>query len=138
MATLQLQVIRLPRNSIASIHLSGMDNNGILYYNLVSKDSIGCWDSRKPYKKSNLGIIARNSTTLIFPNDLKLDQEKRQSVWIITNRLPYYLYKGLDRHDINFRIMSAYADEATEGTICDPKVSDYGSFDNVDDGDDCY
>lgn len=117
---------------------AGMDRNGVLYYNLVSKDAIGCWDSSKPYKKTNHGIVVKNSTTLIFPNDLKLDSEKRQSVWILTNRLPFYLYKGLDKKDYNFRIMSAYTDEAIKGTICDPDVSDYHTFDAPEDGMDCY
>lgn len=115
-----------------------MDNNGILFYNLVSKDSIGCWDSRKPYKRSNLGLIAKNSTTLVFPNDLKIDKEKRPSIWIITNRLPFFLYRKLDPDDYNFRIMSAYIDEAIHGTICDPRISNFDTFDPVEDGEDCY
>lgn len=132
------KVIGESRGKAGHASASGMDRNGILFYNLVSKDAIGCWDSRKPYKRINHGIVAKNSTTLVFPNDLKLDDEPRQSVWIITNKLPFYLYKGLDEHNYNFRVMSAYTDEAIEGTICEPGRQHPHSFDHVEDGDDCY
>lgn len=117
---------------------AAMDRNGVLYYNLVSKDAIGCWDSRKPYKRVNHGTIVRNSTTMVFPNDMKVDSEERQSVWVLTNRLPFYLYKGLDPKAINFRIMRAYTDEAVKNSICDPNVSYIHTFDPVDNGVDCY
>lgn len=117
---------------------SAMDKNGILFYNLVSKDAVGCWDSRKPYKRPNQGIVGQNDTTMIFPNDLKIDQEHRQSIWIVTNRLPLYLYKGLDEDDVNFRIMSAYVDEAIQSTVCDPRVPPADSFDLGFEEVDCY
>lgn len=105
---------------------------------MVTRDTVGCWDSRKPYKRSNLGVVARSSRTLVFPNDLKVDQEKRESVWVITNKLPFYLYEGLDENIINFRILSAYVDEATKGTICDPNISSYGTFIEYAGDEDCY
>lgn len=109
-----------------------------MFYNLVTRDSIGCWDSSKPYKRSNLGVVARSSETLVFPNDIKVDQEKRQSVWILTNKLPFYLYEGLDGLKINFRIMSAFTDEATKGTICDPQVSYFNTYMDFMGDEDCY
>ncbi|KAF5274200.1 hypothetical protein FQA39_LY07304 [Lamprigera yunnana] len=102
---------------------SAMDDNGIMFVNLVSRDSVACWDSRKPYKRANIGVIAESNTTLVFPNDLRLDKEPRQSVWVLSNKLPFFLYSNLDATDYNFRIMSAYVDEAIAGTICDPSVS---------------
>ncbi|KAF5288325.1 hypothetical protein FQR65_LT12059 [Abscondita terminalis] len=108
-----------------------MDNKGIMFFNLVSRDSVACWDSRKPYKTSNLGILAQDNITLIFPNDLKLDKERRQSIWVISNRLPIFLYGDLDHDDYNFRIMSAFTDEAISGSVCDPKVSVRDTYDLV-------
>lgn len=132
------KVLGESRGKLGHASAAGMDRNGILFYNLVSQDSIGCWDSRKPYKKRNLGIVAKNNTSLIFPNDLKIDQEDRSSIWIVTNRLPFYLYKGLDKHDYNFRVMSAYVDEAIQGTVCDPNVFQYDTFNvHESDGIDC-
>lgn len=133
------QVIGESRGPRGHASAAAMDRNGVLYYNLVSKDAIGCWDSRKPYKKMNHGIIVKNSTTLIFPNDMKVDRgEPKESVWVLTNRLPFYLYRGLDPDVVNFRIMRAYTDEAVKGTICDPDVSHVHTFDPVEDGADCF
>lgn len=109
-----------------------------MFYNLVTRDSVGCWDSRKPYKRSNLGVVAKSSETLVFPNDIKIDQEPRQSVWVLSNWLPYYLYEGLSEDQINFRIMSAYTDEAIRNTICDPNVSTYDTYVEFDGEEDCY
>lgn len=132
------KVIGQSRGKSGQVSASSMDRNGIMFFNLVTRDSIGCWDSRKPYKRDNLGVAAHSSETLIFPNDLKIDNEKRQSVWVLSNKLPFYLYKTLDADQINFRIMSAYTDEAIKNTICDPDVSFYDTFRAYPDGEDCY
>lgn len=101
---------------------SGIDRNSIMFFNLIQQDAVGCWDIRKSYVEKNLGIVEQNSTTLIFPNDLKLDQEVNQGLWILSNRLPVYLYSQLNFNDVNFRIMRASVKDAIEGTICDPDV----------------
>ncbi|XP_030751650.1 protein yellow-like [Sitophilus oryzae] len=132
------QVLGQSRGPSSHISSSVMDDNGIMYHLLVTRDSIGCWDSRKPYRRENLGIIAKSSKTLVFPNDIRLDQEKKQSMWIITNRLPYYLIEGLNTEMINFRVLSAYADESIKGTICDPQVGTKYPYYQPSNDLDCY
>ncbi|XP_077299773.1 L-dopachrome tautomerase yellow-h isoform X2 [Arctopsyche grandis] len=100
---------------------SAIDRKGVMFFNLVARDALGCWDTRKPYKKSTLGIVAHDPEKLIFPNDLKVDHEEKQSVWVLSNRLPIFLYRKLDGKDINFRIMREYVDEAVAGGVCDPR-----------------
>lgn len=101
---------------------SVIDNRGVMFYGLVSQDSIGCWDTKKPYSKNAQGIVAMNSETLIFPNDIKIDQDRDQNVWIISNRLPMFQAGSLDPDDYNFRIMYANSVEAVRGTVCDPII----------------
>ncbi|RZB40753.1 yellow [Asbolus verrucosus] len=132
------KVIGQSRGKFGHVSASGMDRNGILFFNMVTRDSIGCWDSRKPYKRDNLGIVAKSTKTLVFPNDLKIDNEERQSVWVLSNRLPFYLYRNLNKNDINFRIMSAYVDEAITDSICDPDIKRFDTFKTYPDGEDCY
>lgn len=132
------KVLGQSRGKFGHASASGIDRNGIMFFNLVTRDSVGCWDSRKPYKRENIGIVATSTSTLVFPNDLKIDDEKRQSVWVLSNRLPIYLYRQLDTNEINFRVMSAYVDEAISGTICDPQVWNYDTFKSYPDGEDCY
>ncbi|KAJ8982554.1 hypothetical protein NQ317_005557 [Molorchus minor] len=126
------------RGPSGHVSSSWMDRNGIMFFNLVTRDSIGCWDTRKPYKRENLGVVAKSRKTLVFPNDVKVDQEPRQSIWIISNWLPYYLHEGLSENKINFRIMRAYTDEAIKNTICDPLVRKHDSYIPHSDETDCY
>ncbi|KAJ8959625.1 hypothetical protein NQ318_021812, partial [Aromia moschata] len=126
------------RGPSGHVSSSWMDRNGIMFFNLVTRDSVGCWDTRKPYKRANLGVVAKNSKTLVFPNDIKIDQEPRQSVWLISNWLPYYLYEGLDEDKVNFRILRAYTDEAIKNTICDPHISIYNTYIPYSDEGDCF
>ncbi|XP_072932016.1 dopaminechrome tautomerase-like [Epargyreus clarus] len=102
---------------------SAIDRRGIMFYGLVTRDSIGCWDTRKPYQKRTTGIVAMNRETLIFPNDIKVDQDNRQSVWVLSNRLPMFQAGPLDLNDFNYRIMYADTMEAVRGTICDPAIT---------------
>lgn len=101
---------------------SAIDRRGIMFYGLVTRDSIGCWDTKKPYRKKTIEVVAMNAETLVFPNDIKVDQEERQSLWVISNRLPMFQAGPLDPDDYNFRIMYADTSEAVRGTVCDPDL----------------
>ena len=93
-----------------------------MFFNLVTRDSIGCWNSQQPYgyKPELLGIVAHSNESLSFPNDLKIDHELHQSIWVLSNRLHQFIYSKLDTNDYNFRILTARTDVAVQGTICDP------------------
>lgn len=132
------KVLGQSRGASGHVSSSWMDRNGVMFYNYVTRDQIGCWDTRKPYKRENLGIVAHSPETMVFPNDIKIDMEPRQSVWVITNRLPFYLYEGLSEKRINFRVMSAYVDEAIRNTICDPDVRYPHTYDDYVSEEDCY
>lgn len=57
---------------------SGIDRNNVQFYNLVQQNAIGCWNIDQPYYQNSIDIIAQDNTTLVFPNDLKIDQESDQ------------------------------------------------------------
>ncbi|KAL0278633.1 UNVERIFIED_CONTAM: hypothetical protein PYX00_000400 [Menopon gallinae] len=99
---------------------SGMDRRGVLFYNLVSQDAVGCWNSRRPFKRQYHGKVDENKETLNFPNDLKVDQEKRQSVWVLSNKLHKYIYAALNTEDVNFRVLTGRVEDLVRDTICDP------------------
>lgn len=114
----------------------GIDRQNVMFYTLVSQDAVGCWDTSKPYARKNLAKIIQNATTLYFPNDLKVDRGVEQSVWVISNRLPTYLYAELNYDDVNFRIQRANVHEAIQGTVCDPNVLGTNEVDTGIEG--CY
>lgn len=109
------------RGAEGQVSASAVDRNGVMFFNLISRDSIGCWDTRKPYINRNLVIVAQNNDTLVFPNDLRIDHEVPQMVWIITNKLPLFLADAIDPNEYNYRVI--YIDPATavQHSICQPE-----------------
>lgn len=106
------------RGADGQVSAAAVDRNGVMFFNLISQDSIGCWDTRKPYQKQNLGIVAQNNNTMIFPNDLRIDHEIPQMAWIITNRLPMYQFNLIDPNDYNYRVMFLDPASVVQDTIC--------------------
>lgn len=98
-----------------------MDRKGVLFFNLVTRDSIGCWNSRQPYGYviNRIAIVGFSIKSLNFPNDIKIDHEMSQNLWVLSNKLQQYLYGELDFNVYNFRIITAPTDELVQGTICD-------------------
>ncbi|KAB0793472.1 hypothetical protein PPYR_13092 [Photinus pyralis] len=134
----QVRTIGESRGKDGHASSSVIDRNGVMLFSLVSKDSIACWDLRKPYRRRNLATVAKSNITLVFPNDLKLDKEHKQSVWVLSNRLPFFLYSNLGENDYNFRIMSALVNEAIRDTICDPSVVYEDTYSSDRDHSNCY
>ncbi|KAL6263206.1 hypothetical protein P5V15_006006 [Pogonomyrmex californicus] len=99
---------------------SAIDRNGIMFFNMVTRDSVWCWDTRKEYIPQNLRVIGTSNESLVFPNDIKVDHEPDQSVWLLSNRLPMYLYGTLNSGNINYRVFKANVKEAVRDTVCDP------------------
>ncbi|CAB3224154.1 unnamed protein product [Arctia plantaginis] len=121
-SAIEFNLLGESRGLLGQSSASAMDRRGIMYYGLVTQDSIGCWNINEPYQKHKLGVVAQNSETLIFPNDIKVDQEVKQNVWVISNRLPIYQAGPLDSNDYNYRIMYADIEEAVRGSVCDPNA----------------
>nr|XP_003708507.2 PREDICTED: protein yellow-like [Megachile rotundata] len=103
-------------------HSSGsvIDRNGVMFFNMVTRDSVWCWDTRKEYIPQNLGVIGTSNLSLVFPNDIKVDHEYDQNIWLLSNRLAMYLYGSVDSSKINYRVFKANAKEAVKDTVCDP------------------
>lgn len=88
-----------------------------LFYSQVNKDAIGCWNTKKPFTADNQGLIDSNSETLIFPNDLKVDAQG--NLWVLSDRMPVYLYGKWDDKLMNYRVLTGKASELIKGTPCD-------------------
>ncbi|KAL0841211.1 hypothetical protein ABMA28_014948 [Loxostege sticticalis] len=114
----EFKALRGDRGDIGQVSAAAIDRNGVMFFNLVSQDSIGCWNTLKPYEIENLGIVAHNDKTLIFPNDLRLDHEIPQRAWIISNRLPMYQFNLIDPNEYNFRIMYLDLIKAVQDSVC--------------------
>ncbi|BFF93253.1 protein yellow [Drosophila madeirensis] len=90
---------------------------GVIFYTQVNKDAIACWNIKRPYTPDTQGLIDSDSHTLVFPNDMKIDSEG--TIWVLSDRMPTYLYKELDPSAINYRILMGNNRDLIKGTPCE-------------------
>lgn len=93
-----------------------MDQNGVMFFNLVDRNAIGCWNSHSPMTPDNLDIVDVDDVGLVFPSDVKIDAN--ENIWVLSDRMPVFLIASLDYRDINFRIYTTTVAEILEGTVC--------------------
>lgn len=94
-----------------------MDESGIQLFSLIDQNAIGCWRSDLPHIPQNIGIADKDDVGLVFPSDVKIDDER--NVWVMSDRMPVFLEAELDYSDINFRVYTAPLDALVQGTVCD-------------------
>ncbi len=92
------------------------DDSGVLFYTQVNKDGVGCWNSKKAYNVDTQGIIDSDSDALVFPNDLKVDVNR--NLWVLSDRMPAFLFASLNPKEFNYRILKGNVDELIRGTPC--------------------
>jgi hypothetical protein len=94
-----------------------MSDDGLMLFNLIDQNAVGCWHSSTEYAPQNHDIVDRDDVGLVFPADVKIDETN--TVWVISDRMPVFLITELDFNDINFRIFSAPLASLVAGTVCD-------------------
>ncbi|PSN35119.1 Protein yellow [Blattella germanica] len=109
-----------------------MDDNGIMFFNLIDQNAVGCWDSsRHPYHKTYHGLVDRDDVGLVFPSDVKVD--RNQNLWVLSDRMPVFLVaNALDFNDVNFRIYTTTVANALRGTVCESSQHHLHNFDTHD------
>lgn len=93
-----------------------MTEDGIMVYNLVDQNAVGCWNWAVPYGPESQAVIARDDVGLVFPSDLRVNNGY---LWVISDRMPVHLESTLDFNDVNFRIYYAPLSELIAGTPCE-------------------
>ncbi|XP_014212245.1 protein yellow-like [Copidosoma floridanum] len=95
---------------------------GILIYALTNLNAIACWRTGTNYTLQQQGRVYMDNVTMIFPNDVKIDRSGR--IWVLSDRLPTFMYHHLDPNDYNFRVLTGTVREAVQGTVCSIGMSD--------------
>lgn len=90
---------------------------GIIFYTQVNKDGVGCWNTAKLLTQDTQGLVDSDSDALIFPNDLKTDAEG--NLWVLSDRLPMFIFTSLDPAEYNYRILTGPIGEIIKGTPCE-------------------
>lgn len=93
------------------------EKSDVLFYTQVNKNAIGCWNVNKTFSHETQGTIDSNAESLVFPNDVKVD--RNSNLWILSNRMPVFLYSKLASDHFNYRILVGKASEVIKNTPCD-------------------
>ncbi|GJQ71808.1 hypothetical protein Trydic_g11494 [Trypoxylus dichotomus] len=92
-------------------------SSNILFFSQLQKDGIACWNVGKPLTPDNIALVAYDNKRLIFTNDIKLDRNEPY-LYILSDKLPQYLYRTLNPNEINYRIFRLNTIEAVKDTPC--------------------
>lgn len=92
------------------------DNTDVIFYTQVNKDAIGCWNVKKNFVVDNQGLVDSDSDALVFPNDLKIDENG--NLWVLSDRMPVFLFGELKK-EFNYRILKGNTKDLIKGTPCD-------------------
>ncbi|XP_068081133.1 dopaminechrome tautomerase-like [Anabrus simplex] len=100
---------------------SAISRSGVLFYALPEHHVAACWDTNNTeFSSLQQGVIGVEKRKLAFPNDVKVDHEKNQSVWILSNNLHMYLFGKINPQAANYIILRANTETAVKKTVCSP------------------
>jgi len=92
------------------------EKTGVMFLTQLNRDAVACWNPKKPLNPENLGLVAEDKEGLIFTNDLKVDSE--QNLFILSDKMPVFIYRQLDPKQVNYRIFKVNVADAIKGTPC--------------------
>ncbi|XP_068084335.1 protein yellow [Anabrus simplex] len=114
-----------PGTRQGQVAAQAMDDEGILFFSLLSTNSLVCWNSRLPYSQSRFVELERDNEALQFASGVKIvHRNGYQELWVLTSRLQKVITGTLNRADINFRILRAPVSFLVQGTPCDVQFDD--------------
>nr|XP_050845756.1 protein yellow-like [Vespula vulgaris]XP_050845757.1 protein yellow-like [Vespula vulgaris] len=107
-----------------------MNEDGVLFFGLLSEISLACWNSKKypEYGNKNIENILFDRENLQFPSGMKLKYSKknREEIWILTSSFQRFMTGTLHSNETNFRILAGFVDELVRGTKCDSVTHAHG------------
>ncbi|XP_022913148.2 protein yellow [Onthophagus taurus] len=92
-------------------------NSEVLFFTQLQKDGVACWNTKKVLAPENVALVAEDGERLVFTNDIKLARDEPY-LYILSDRMPEFLYGKLDQSKINYRIFRLNVNEAIKGTPC--------------------
>lgn len=75
-----------------------MDQNGNLFFGLISPIAVGCWDSSQAaYDMNRIRVVVQNNETLQFSSGLKvvMNYRRREELWVLTCRFQVRNYQEI-------------------------------------------
>lgn len=88
----------------------------VIFYTQINRDAVGCWNINSKYTPENQGLVDSDSDSLVFPNDLKIDNEG--NLYVLSDRMPVFIYSSLKADTYNYRVLTGKTSEVISGTPC--------------------
>lgn len=92
------------------------ERTDVLFYTMLNQDAVACWSTKRTYTPANQGLVAKDAERLQFSNEIKLDSNGY--LWALSNRMPLFLYKSINRSEVNYRVLRGRVDAIIQGTPC--------------------
>lgn len=116
--------------------------SGVIFFSQVATNAIACWNTAKPLTKSNIAIIARDDSLMIYPGDITVRNgcfniyhfinsrfcsqiDNDGMIYVMTNALPLFNYARVNPENYNYRVWRRLAADAIHGTACDASSLTY-------------
>nr|XP_018905079.1 PREDICTED: protein yellow-like isoform X2 [Bemisia tabaci] len=108
---------RGPRGQSSAASLD--EETGILFYTLIAKNALGCWNSFRgeEFSEKTQGIIVQDDTELSYPNDVRVD--KTGILWLLVNNYIAYQLNQLEADSFNFKIFKGKVRQIIRGSVCE-------------------
>lgn len=105
-----------PRQSQSNMHVFD-ESTGVVFYGELARNAVGCWNSGEDFSADKHDIVLKDDERMVYPSDLTVDDEGH--VYVLSNRIPQYVYSRLNESDYNFRLWKGKAREIVAGTKCE-------------------
>ena len=88
------------------------ETTGIDYFTQVNMNGIACWDTSEHLNPDTFKLVAQDNTTMVFPNDLSIDQSTNK-LYVLSDNLPQFLFSRYNLKQRNFFLTAANLDSLT-------------------------
>lgn len=106
---------RRPEMGQTAIH-SFDHTTGVVFAAEVGRNALSCWNSVKPFVPLNHATLLKDDERMIYPADLNVDPDGY--IWVISNKMPRFVYSRLDENEFNFRVWMGRTSEIIQGSVC--------------------
>lgn len=93
------------------------ETTGVVFYSEPNRNAIGCWNTGERFEADKHDIVTKDDRQLVYPSDLTVDDDGY--VWVLSNRIPQFVYARLDTEEYNFIVWKGKASEIIQKTKCE-------------------
>ncbi|XP_037025027.1 L-dopachrome tautomerase yellow-f-like [Bradysia coprophila] len=95
------------------------DRTSVIFFAMLTRNAITCWNSNTKYLAENQGTIIENDDRFKYPVDLNIDTNG--TLWALSNNFVRFSYGKLDTNEYNYRLWRGNPKDLVKNTVCEPR-----------------